>query len=98
VIGDVISPLSAMLFGPGVYEVLLGMSPVVRINSFWGAMSPQDLIFKAQDGIPGGAMRHGICFEASSVCFHHCKHLALALVSLWECDIINLPGLPIFVF
>ncbi|GAB0208055.1 hypothetical protein GRJ2_003271200 [Grus japonensis] len=28
-VGDVIHPLNAMLFGPGVYEVVLEMSPVV---------------------------------------------------------------------
>ncbi len=28
-IGDVIYPLDAMLFGPGVYEVVSEMSPIV---------------------------------------------------------------------
>ena len=28
-VGDVIHPLSTMLFGPGVYEVVSEMSPVV---------------------------------------------------------------------
>jgi len=28
-IGDVIHPLNAMLFGPGVYEVVTEMSPIV---------------------------------------------------------------------
>ena len=37
-------------------------------------------------------------FPAISVCFHHCEHMALALVGLWEHDIINLPGLPMFIF
>ena len=27
--GDVIHPLNAMVFGPGVYEVVLEMSPIV---------------------------------------------------------------------
>ena len=39
-IGDVIYPLNAMLFGPGVYEVVLEVSPVVLLDSFWGAMLP----------------------------------------------------------
>ena len=39
-IGDAIYPLSAMLFGPGVYEVVSEMSPIVSLSSFWGAMSP----------------------------------------------------------
>ena len=39
-IGDVEYPPNAMLFGSGVYEVVMVMSPVVQPNSFWGAMSP----------------------------------------------------------
>jgi len=37
---DVIHPLNTVFFGPGIYEVVLEMSPIVRLSSFWGAMSP----------------------------------------------------------
>jgi len=26
------------------------------------------------------------------------KHMALALVGLWQCDTVDLPGLPVFIF
>jgi len=61
-------------------------------------MTPQDLNFKAQDGVLGDGMEHGICFQPSSGCFHHCKHIALVLECLLECDIISLPSLPVFIF
>jgi len=31
-----------------------------------------------------------IDLQPSSGCFHHCEHMALALVGLWEYDIIIL--------
>ncbi|PKU32057.1 ras-related protein rab-21 [Limosa lapponica baueri] len=37
--GDVINPLNAMLFGPGVNEAVSEMSPIVRLKSFRDAMS-----------------------------------------------------------
>ena len=52
-VGDAIHPLDTVFFGPGVYEAVAKVSPVVSLNSFGGAMSPQDLFFQAQDGIPG---------------------------------------------
>jgi len=45
-VGDVIHTLSAGLFGPGVYEVVSEMSPIVWLSSFWGAMLLQDLFFQ----------------------------------------------------
>lgn len=39
-IGHVINPHNAMLFSPGVCEVVLEMSPLVWLSSFWGAMLP----------------------------------------------------------
>jgi len=45
-IGDVVHPLSAVLFGPGVCEAVAEMSPVVSLSSFWDAVSPQDWLFK----------------------------------------------------
>jgi len=39
-VGDVIHPLNAVFFGPGVYEAFTKVSPVVQLNSFGGAMSP----------------------------------------------------------
>jgi len=42
-------------------------------------MCPQDLLFKAQDGVLGGGMGHRIGFQPSGGCFHHCEHTALAL-------------------
>jgi len=41
--GDAIYPLSAMLLGPG--KVVLEMSPIVCLSSFWGSMLPLDLLF-----------------------------------------------------
>ena len=96
--GDVIHPLIAMLFGPGVYEVVRKMSPVVQLISFWGAMLPRDLFFKIQDSIPGGGMGHRVGFQPSGGGLHHCEHTALALAGLWQCDVVNLPSLPIFIF
>jgi len=61
-------------------------------------MSPQDLIFKAQDSVPDGGMGHGIGFQPSGGCFYHCKPIVLSLESVCGCHIINLPGLPIFIF
>ena len=97
-IGDVIHPLNTTLFGPAVYEVISEMSPIVRLSSLWGAMSPQEFVFETQDSVPGGGVGDRICFQPASRCFYNCKHMALALVGLWECDIVNLPGLPIFIF
>jgi len=65
-VGDVIHPLDTVFFGPGVYEAVTKMSPVVRLSSFRSAMSPQDLFFQAQDGIPGGGMGHRIGFQPSA--------------------------------
>jgi len=97
-VGDVIHPLNNMFFGPGVYEAVAKGSSVVRLNFFRGAMSPQDLFFKAQDGIPGGGMGHRVGFQPSGGGLHHCEHIALALVGLWQCDVVRLPSLPIFIF
>jgi len=44
-VGDVIHPLDTAFFGPGVYEAVRKVSPVVQLNSFGGAISPQDLFF-----------------------------------------------------
>jgi len=97
-IRNVIHPLSTTLFGPGVYEVILEMAPIVQIHSFWVAMSPLELLFKIQDSVPGSGTGHVTGFHPSSGCFHHYEHTALALAGLWESVIINLPGLSIFVF
>jgi len=61
-------------------------------------MSPQDLLFKAQDGIPGGGMGHRVDFQPSGGGLNHCEYIALALAVLWQCDITNLPGLPLLIF
>jgi len=97
-VGDVICPFSTVFFGPGVYEAVAKVSPVVRLNSFGSAMSPQDLCFQAQDGIPGGGMGHRVGFQPSGGGLHHCEHMELALAGLWQCDVVNLPSLPIFIF
>ena len=55
-VGDVIHPLDTLFFGLGDYEAVTKVSPIVRLNSFGSVMSPQDLFFQAQDGIPGGGM------------------------------------------
>jgi len=36
-VGDVIHPLDTVFFGPGVYEAVMKVSPVVRLSSFGGA-------------------------------------------------------------
>lgn len=48
-IGDVTCSLNAMLFGLVTYEGVSEMSTVGRLSSFWGTMSPSDLLFKAQE-------------------------------------------------
>jgi len=97
-VGDVILPLDTVFFGSGVYETVTKVSPVVRFNFFRNAMSPQGLFFQAQDGIPGGGMGHRVGFQPSGGGLHHCEHTALALAGLWQCDVVNLPSLPIFIF
>jgi len=97
-VGDVIHPLDTVFFGLGDYETVTKVSPVVRLNSFGSALSPQDLFFQAQDGIPGGGMGHRVGFQPSGGGLHHCEHTALALAGLWQCDVVNLPSLPIFIF
>lgn len=76
-------PTQCHTFGPGVYGVLLQKSPIVWFNSFWGVVLPWDLLFKAQDSGRG----YSIFFQLSSDCFHHCKHIALAMAGLQECNI-----------
>lgn len=79
---SVIQQLNAMLFGPGVYEVIFEMSPVVWLNSFWGAVSSQDLLFKS---VSGSGMWHGICFlpsVADSWLSGHLCHVLLQPYSL----------------
>ena len=93
-VGDVIHPLNTVFFGPGVYEAVTKLSPVVRLNYFRSAMSPQDLLFKAQDSIPGGGMGHRAGIQPSGGSLHYCEHIALALAGLWQCDVVNLPSLP----
>jgi len=97
-VGDVIHPLDTMFFGPGVYEAVAKVSPIVRLNSFGNAMLPQDLFFQAKEGILGGGMGHRVGFQPSGGGLHHCEHLALALADMWQCDVVNLPSLPIFIF
>ena len=53
IIGDVIYPLNAMFFGTVVYKFVFKMSPIDGLSSFWSTVSPQNLTFKAQDGVPG---------------------------------------------
>jgi len=74
------------------------MSPIVQIDSFRGAMSPQDLVVKAQDDVLGSGMGHRVGFQPSSGGLHHCEHIALALAGLWHCDTVSLPRLPTFIF
>jgi len=97
-VGDVIHPLDTMIFGPSVYEAVAKVSPIVQLNSFGSAMSPQDLFFQAQYGIPGSGMGHRVGFQPSGGGLHHCEHIALALAGLWQCDAVNLPSLPVFIF
>lgn len=62
--------------GPGVDEDVFEMSPIVKLNSFGGAMSPHELFFK--DGVLASDMRHRVRLQPSSGCLHHCQHIALA--------------------
>jgi len=75
--GDVIHPLNTMFFGPGVYEAVTKVSPVVWLNSFGSDMSPQDLFFQAQDGILGSGMGHRVGFQPSGGGLQNCEHMAL---------------------
>ncbi|KAM6225864.1 leukotriene B4 receptor 1-like [Porphyrio hochstetteri] len=53
-LGSMISPLDAVFFGPGVYEIVPEVSPIVPLDSFWSDMSSEDWLLKTQDGVPGG--------------------------------------------
>jgi len=97
-VGDVIHPLDTVFFGLGVSEAVAKVSPVVRLIFLGSAMSPQDLLFQAQDGIPGSGMGHRVGLQPSGGGLHHCEHTALALAGLWQCDVLNLQSLPIFIF
>jgi len=57
-------------------------------------MSPQDLLFKAQDSVPSGGMGRKVGFQLSGDCLHHCKHITFTLAGLRECDIVNLSRPP----
>ena len=70
-------------------EVVFEMSLIVSFNSFWGAVSPYDLLFKIQDSTADGSMANGLHLLSSGGCFHNCKHVVLAMVSLWECNIMH---------
>ncbi|PKU29185.1 hypothetical protein llap_20511 [Limosa lapponica baueri] len=43
-IGDLIYPLNAMFFCPITYKIVFKISLIVRRNSFWSAMSRQNLL------------------------------------------------------
>ena len=81
-----------------ISAVIAEVSPVIQLSSFWGVMLPKDLLFKAQDHVLCGGMEHRLCFYPSSSCFHYCKHMVLAVASLWQCDIFYTPDLPILAF
>jgi len=51
-------------------------------------MLQQDLLFKAQGGVLGGGLGHRVGFQPSGGGLQHCEHIALALVGLWQCDIV----------
>jgi len=96
-IGDVINPLNAVIFGPNIHKGIFEMSPITGLNSFWGAMSPQDLLLKTQYGVSGSSMGCCIRFKTPSGCLHHGKHIMLNIMSSLQGDGINLPCLPIFI-
>jgi len=60
-IGDVINPLHTVLFSPGVYKAVFKIP--LSDCSFWSTVSPQNLLFKAQDNVLGSGMRDRICFS-----------------------------------
>jgi len=97
-VGDVTHPLDTVFFGPGVYEAVGKVNPVVQLISFGSAMSPQDLLFKAHDGIVGDGMAYRVGLQPCGGGLHHSEHIALALAGLWQCDVVNLPSLPVFIF
>lgn len=86
-------PFSPTLSGPGVCEAVFEISSIADSCS----MSPQDLLFNAQDGVLDSGVRHGVHLQPSSACVH-CQHVVPGLMGLWECDAIHLPGLPILIF
>lgn len=49
-----IHPLKTVLFNPGVYKSVLEINPIVSLASLGGALSPQDLHFRAQGSVLGG--------------------------------------------
>jgi len=88
---------SAVLFGPGVFEVILTWVPLPDSVLSGVSCHYKTCFFKAQSSVLGGGMGHRIRFQLSDDCFHTVNTWYL-LWCLWECDRINLPGLPIFIF
>lgn len=65
-IRNMVQPFITMLSSPGVYETVLEITPIVRINSLRGTMPLKDLLFKAQNGVLGSSMRHRVGLQLSS--------------------------------
>lgn len=91
-------PLNTVHSGSGVPGVIFEMSPIVQLNSFWAAMSQQDLFFKAPEWCSRWWHEHRVHLQPCSGCLHCCKHVVIALAGFCECDVIILPGLPTFIF
>ena len=43
-------------------------------------------------------MKHRVDLQPSSGGLHHGQYIALALTGLRQCDVVNLPGLPVLTF
>lgn len=65
------------------------MGPVVGLNSFWVRVT----LLKSRM-VPGSDMWHRLSFQPSGCGFNYCKHVALKVTGLGECDKVNLPGPP----
>lgn len=83
--------------GPPPNTTLSGVA-LSTLASLRGAVSQQDLLFKAWDGVPGAGMRHRVPLQPPSGCAAICRHVVLALAGLGECDVIKLSVLPVFIF
>lgn len=94
---SVIFSLSAMVFGPVVYDVVWERNPT---NSFWNFWDTVTFLRFPSSGplFLVVIQSTGYVSLPSSGCFHHLKHMMLSLAVLGECDIVYLPSLPVFLF
>lgn len=91
-----IYPLNVMLFGPG--EVVSEM--VLLYDSILSGVPCHHKAYFSMSRIVFHVVAWGTGYVSSHpvVAFHHCKQMAFAMVSLWECDVIHPARLPQYLY